>query len=466
MRGRTFRILAAAVLAYTGAAPAFSQFWEEPGLPAWSPSPTVVYADTVHDWLLVAGQNALFVDGSTYMGLFRYNGTVWDTLGLFGNKVLAAIVYHDTLIVGGGFPWMHNDSIGVTACYVDGQWYPFGEIGGPTANGSVQRFRIVDGELYALGIFALADGQVANGLAKRVGGHWEPVPGWPSIGFTGDPWVHDIIRYQGQLIVCGNFNTPDMVIKDLAYFGGKEWLPFCDDCLHGGMEAAFQLVEYQGDLYLGGSYTYATGNAGQGIMRWDGEQWYPLGPVGHGVQKNDNSDWPPPQILQVERRNGLLYLGGIFNYVNHMPTPGIASWDGTDFCAMEGGALTVATNRFAFYHDTLYIGTSPPVTFGQGLLRYLGAYDALCSTLGVEDEDPVDHALQVAWSPHGELTLLGLSDGAHQLKVYDAQGRLVLEQAVQSQAGRTNAVPLREAGTSLFLVVVDNLRTGRLVPIH
>ncbi len=402
-----------------------------------------------------------------YYPLYRYNGTVWDTLGLFGNKVLAAIVYHDTLIVGGGFSWMHNDSIPKVACYVDGEWHPYGNLSDcGYIGGLINRFRIVDGELYAMGVFGCADGQVANGLAKRVGGHWEPVPGWPSIGFTGDPWVHDIVRYQGQLIVCGNFNTPDMVIKDLAYFDGTEWLPFCNDCLHGGMEAAFQLVEYQGDLYLGGSYTYATGNAGQGIMRWDGEQWYPLGPVGHGVQKNDNSDWPPPQILQVERRNGLLYLGGIFNYVNHMPTPGIASWDGTDFCAMEGGALTVATNRFAFYHDTLYIGTSPPVTFGQGLLRYLGAYDALCSTLGVEDEDPVDHALQVAWSPHGELTLLGLSDGAHQLKVYDAQGRLVLEQAVQSQAGRTNAVPLREAGTSLFLVVVDNLRTGRLVPIH
>lgn len=79
---------------------------------------------------------------------------------------------------------------------------------------------------------------------------------------------------------------------------------------------------------------------------------------------------------------------------------------------------------------------------------------------------PSGTVLQTTWSSAGELTLLGLTDGLHGLRIYDAQGRLVLEQAVQSQAGRTNAVPLREAGTSLYLVVVDNQRTARVVPMR
>ena len=85
---------------------------------------------------------------------------------------------------------------------------------------------------------------------------------------------------------------------------------------------------------------------------------------------------------------------------------------------------------------------------------------------GGNDPMPLHQQVRTAWTSPKDFTLLGLSDGPHVLKVYDAQGRLVLEQAVQSQAGRTNAVPLREAGASLYLVVVDNQRTGRLVPIR
>ncbi|MCC6840135.1 MAG: hypothetical protein IT230_08255, partial [Flavobacteriales bacterium] len=103
---------------------------------------------------------------------------------------------------------------------------------------------------------------------------------------------------------------------------------------------------------------------------------------------------------------------------------------------------------------------------GQGLLRYLGAYDALCSTLGLEDEDPVDHTLQLAWAANGELTLLGLSDGAHQLKVYDAQGRLVLERWASSAAGRSEGILFTSQLSALYLVVVDNQRTARVVPMH
>ena len=87
-------------------------------------------------------------------------------------------------------------------------------------------------------------------------------------------------------------------------------------------------------------------------------------------------------------------------------------------------------------------------------------------TTGLADQERSSTTLQVAWSPHGELTLLGLSDGAHQLKVYDAQGRLVLQQAVRSNAGRSEAVLLRDRSAALYLLVVDNQCTGRLVPIR
>jgi hypothetical protein len=62
--------------------------------------------------------------------------------------------------------------------------------------------------------------------------------------------------------------------------------------------------------------------------------------------------------------------------------------------------------------------------------------------------------------------LLGLADGPHQLRVYDAQGRLVLREQVPSRAGRTTWLPLQDPGLAVYFLVVDNARTGRMVPIH
>ena len=80
--------------------------------------------------------------------------------------------------------------------------------------------------------------------------------------------------------------------------------------------------------------------------------------------------------------------------------------------------------------------------------------------------EPTGTALHTVWTSPGELTLLGLADGPHSLRIYDAQGRLVLEQAVQSLAGRSTPVALRSTGTALYLLVVDGERTTRVVPMR
>ncbi len=95
-------ILRAAVsaLVLAAAPPAFSQ-WEGAAINPTSLS--LVYTDSLHDWLLAAvyGQ-PMTINDSAYLPLLRYNGLAWDTLGLFGHYVYTAVVYHDTLFVGGG----------------------------------------------------------------------------------------------------------------------------------------------------------------------------------------------------------------------------------------------------------------------------------------------------------------------------------------------------------------------------
>lgn len=466
MKTSITRVFCTLLLVLTLMPSVFAQYWENAGVPVFTPAPTLVFTDTVHDWLITSGQNQISIDDEHYyIPLMRYNGDQWDTLGLFGHQIRTAVVYHDTLIVGGVFQTVHDEPISRIACYVNGEWQPYGDFNCGIEAAQIERLRIVDGELYAMGIFCYADGQLCNGLAKRVGGYWEPLPGWPDISFLGDPRLIDIIRFQGKLVVAGVFHSTDLTLGTMLQFDGTAWVPVCANCLNGGYDGVGSLAEYQGELYAGGIFYYGSGNAGQGIMRWDGEQWFPVGTVGDGIQLDNYSDQYSPDIEDLKVRDGLLYIGGGYNYVDHVATPaGICTWDGTGFCLLQGNYFSDNYSPFDFYHDTLYGGTGPGVTDPalRGVIRYLGE---LCST-NVRVEEVHDEAkpLQVSWSSAGELVIVGLTDGPHQLRVYVAQGRLVLNQQVQSMSGRSESVRLKDQGSALYLVVVDNERTVRIVP--
>ena len=427
----------------------------------------MVYTDTVHDQLLAGGVYQIVIDTDQYyVPLYRYDGFAWDTLGLFGNVLRTAVVYHDTLFVAGAFKWMHNASIGSIACYVDGQWHPYGNFQGTQPDGNnpsqIQRLRVVDGELYAMGDFRYADGQLCKGLAKRVGGHWEPLPGWPELNFLGDPRIRDVIRFQGKLVVVGTFSFPGFNPwwRAMLQYDGAAWGPVCDHCLMGGFDGVACMEEYKGELYLGGRFYYGSGNAGQGIMRWDGETMRSLGPVGGGLQIYNYSDQYPPNIGGLEVRDGLLYISGAFRFVNHLPVAtGLCTWDGTDFCLPEGDYFADSFMPVAFYHDTLY-GTATslpnpaPYPGLSGLVRYTGGFSN-CTTMGVEEPVGAGTALQAVWDGGNSFALLGLSDGRHRVQVYDLQGRLVLDAQVGSTAGRSEALDLHGKGAALYMVVVD-----------
>ena len=303
-------ILRAAVsaLVLAAAPPAFSQ-WE--GTDINPTSLSLVYTDSLHDWLLVAVQGQpMTINDSAYLPMLRYNGLAWDTLGLFGHYVRTAVVYHDTLFVGGVFDYVRNSTASNIAYYANGAWHPYGTFTNQIDHGLVQRLRVVDDTLYAVGQFEYADGQFCQGLAKRVGAHWEPVQGWPDLALNADPWLMDIIRYQGKLVVAGNFSSQDMTLKDMLQYNGTAWVPVCTGCLMGGAENPAVLAIYQDDLYVGGGFFYATGNAGQGIMRWNGQQWSSLRPPGEGLQNINYSDQYSPSIMDLQVHVSIIGNGG------------------------------------------------------------------------------------------------------------------------------------------------------------
>ncbi len=152
-----------------------------------------VYADTAHAALYVCGSTNYLPDTGT--AFYRLENGDWDTLGLFDNQVTSVIIWHDTLIVTGGFFSVNGDSLrGVLFWDVD-HWSRYAD-----ADLIAWRLKIINGELYAIGGFTQADGQPANGIAKRVGGHWQPFPLMQNLVACG---VQDATIYNGHLVAVG-----------------------------------------------------------------------------------------------------------------------------------------------------------------------------------------------------------------------------------------------------------------------
>jgi hypothetical protein len=112
----------------------------------------------------------------------------------------------------------------------------------------------------------------------------------------------------------------------------------------GGMtDWVYASTIYNGDLIVGGKFTYAGGVSANHIARWNGTAWEPLG---DGVNGKVNS-------LIVY--NGNLIAAGEFTIAGGLEVNFIAMWDGTAWSDELGGVGSTVTS-LAVYGNELYAG--------------------------------------------------------------------------------------------------------------
>ncbi|MBK8340218.1 MAG: hypothetical protein IPK99_09645 [Flavobacteriales bacterium] len=301
--------------------------------------------DTSNDILYAAGIAVpLDYDGNTGRPLFRRMNNAWDTLAVVLPQANALVLWHDTLIVGGSFSSLNGQSYAGIAAWDGSTWHAYGDL--PPA-GVINRLRVLDGELYALGVFETMDGVYCNGIAKRVGGHWESIG---AINTTSNCSVQDLAIYDGHYVAVGGISFPGNPYRDVVIQENGTWGPVGPQGLIGNFAYGRACAVYQGDLYVGGSIPLNAGNAGHGIMRWDGNQW---NDVGGGLTYAPNDYTYLTGASRFVERDGLLFAMGSFLYAGGVPASGLATWDGTRWCGL-GGHLDPPVYSIAFYQDTLY----------------------------------------------------------------------------------------------------------------
>lgn len=91
---------------------------------------------------------------------------------------------------------------------------------------------------------------------------------------------------------------------------------------------------FRGELHVGGAFVAAGRNFSPGVARWDGTNWWPLG---NGLSATSSIS---PAVATLAVFADELYAGGFFVRSDEVALPGLARWNGTNWSAVPGVALT------------------------------------------------------------------------------------------------------------------------------
>ncbi len=239
-------------------------------------------------------------------------------------------------------------------------WHALGSGAGNGVDNTVLVLAEVDGELYAGGNFTVAnlgDPLTVNHLARWDGSSWFGIGADGGVGLSSN--VFAIAEFAGDLIVGGTFQEANagapVDAKFLAAWDGTEWSAIGTG--DGPVGVVSSLAVMAGDLFVGGSFVVlnqgGSFNLGNRLARWDGTAWSALGSgTGIGV---DGS------VIDLAEFDGDLYIAGSFTEANvgeGVTSTRIVRWDGSVFSPVGSGGgegLDGAPNALAVAGDTLYV---------------------------------------------------------------------------------------------------------------
>lgn len=223
-----------------------------------------VMALTVYNDTLIAGGYFTTAGGVSALRIAGWDGSQWHALaegmgggGTITPSVHSLTVYNDELIVGGTFTEAGPIPAKNIARWDGSDWYQLGSgLDGVRTNA----LTVYNDNLFAGGGFTTAGGNPAYRIARWDGVVWDQ----PGEGFNTD--VHSLTTFNhgshGEVLVAGgNFTgiaDPDDFYRAAWYDAiGDSWKPF--DTLKSGPNSYVEaMVEYNGDLILGGMFTQLT----------------------------------------------------------------------------------------------------------------------------------------------------------------------------------------------------------------
>ena len=257
-----------------------------------------------------------------------------------------------------------------------------------------------NGDLYAGGAFSQAGGVAASNVARWDGTAWSSLDTGNANG-TGGFVTSLAIAGTGEVYVGGSFTyAGGLLARRIVRWNGTAWSLLGVGAANGLSDVPNGLaVAANGDLYAGGYFGQAARVVANRIVRWNGSAWNALG-AGPGAGVNG-------RVLAVAvAPNGNVYVGGAFTQAGTTQANGVARWDGTAWSSLGTGvagsgsngievdALAVAPN------GDLYIGGHFSNVGGAGANNVARWNGTAWSALGAGTDNEV---FALALTPTGDL---------------------------------------------------------------
>lgn len=305
-------------------------------VPGWEtypdPQTNAVYAVFEHEGVVYRGG---------WFSLFRWTGSEWETFGghIGGDAgtLFAAdfATYGGLLVVAGYFP-----TAGGIPVYSIATWdgATFGALGGGV-DGEIRSLVTYDGDLIAGGWFDNTGSGPAQNIARWDGSAWHPLGSgvYDSIPGGSSASVWDMVVWQGDLYVVGDFtHAGDVEVSYVARWDGSTWSDVGGgvSMIGGGPTGLRGVDVYDGDLVIVGALDFAGGVEAINVARWDGVSWSPVGsgPDPYGGPLNERQ-----AALAVASYKGLLYVGADFSEAVGDEAEALAVWDGVSWEPVDRG---------------------------------------------------------------------------------------------------------------------------------
>jgi hypothetical protein len=334
--------------------------------------------------LVVGGVGGVAVwNGAAWANLDGQASTVFD-----GSVTLLTAMSNGGFVAGGTFIHIGGATFNQLAQWQTESWRPLGV--GMSAGGTVNALAgLPDGSVLVGGNFGLIGGIEAFNIARWDGTNWY------ALGSGVNGGVNSIaVLADGRVLVAGGFSTAGGVAANrLAVWNGSSWTAFGGaGPSGGGSDVLCTLVMPNGDLFIGGTFTFIDGVSANRIARWDGSVW-------HALSSGINN-----AVLRMTAFHGDVIATGQFTSAGGWPMyNSITRWNGSDYVQVPvtntGDIGPIAT----LSNGDLLVGSA---SNGNGIKRWDGTNWTTVGTPGANGSDNF-HVYALAGLASGDIVAGG-----------------------------------------------------------
>lgn len=434
---------------------ATAQNWDSLSCGIQGGDPYCMYADSADNFVYIGG--FFPVSGSSMVGgLVRWDGSSFDAMNYTGmDRYVRAITrFNDTIYAAGQF-WSIDQHI---AKWNGSSWDSIGRVN----NGGAFNLVPFNNELYAVGVFDSINNSGGNNIVKWNGASWSNLK---DTTFNGI--ITSMAVFGGEIYIGGNFYNISKNIWKIMKWNGTNYVPLSGGGIVGGGDQIDDMVVYDNELYVSGTFKKSSGNVGNYIQKWDGTSWTEVGGGVMGLSGGNG------QIHDMKTFGNDLYVVGVFSTAGGVPAQFVAKWDGTDWCGF-GSTFNNILTALCFKNGELYVGGGFDTVDTDNVnhvAKWIGASLDTCGHINVGIDDiSSNNSLWVYPNPASDQITIEFELAGEKrvvIEIKNVLGQTIKTLSQRSVKGNTRVtIDLDEFSSGLYcaqLIYGDNISVKKFV---